>query len=153
MVDHEIYENTEKQCRFIMKFSSAFMVLLTVVGVIFACSIHAIMCIWRGNYDRNEWFFPMQLCLPFDISTSLGWFLKLLLEFWWSLVIGFTILVVITCFVCGCLWTKALVDQFESMFSKIDAKITSDGSFVRFDQSRFVPYFRKLISLHVKTTE
>lgn len=109
--------------------------------------IHPIICMQRGNFDTKTWFSANAMVVPFEPSTVLGWYTKLVLEIYFLSVFTATTIAILT-FSSNCsFYITALRHHFDLIFCKLDSKIISN----RFEEMKELKTdFSDIISLHAR---
>lgn len=117
----QIFWNTEQKCRkYTRKITSYFFIN---EAIFMGAPMYSIFSIIMGNRDATTWALPMDLSVPFDTSTILGWYLTWFFQFNISLCYVSCIITITTYFVCCCFYIGAVCEHYEFLYNNVCASL------------------------------
>lgn len=116
--------------------------------------IHSAISMSHGNFDTSTWFIAVNFAFPFDTTSVLGWYIALLLITQFACVLTVLVTALFTYMFSDYLYIEALRDHFESIFKRVDSKITFNQckSFGKMNKDMQLS-LNELIIFHLKMTE
>lgn len=75
--------------------------------------ILSIVCILTGNLDTSTWPLPVNLALPFDQNSVLGWYAVYFIYLNMEFTYGSSMIPTTSIFVCACTYISAICEQFD----------------------------------------
>lgn len=152
--EYKFYEQTEKKSQIITKVLVGLAVstgVTSVTGLMFALSIVSML---QGNFDTSTWFFPCKIAVPFDTTSILGWYMKLILFGLYAVFTGYLVVSTLTAyFVSCCYYIDACCDHLNLMFSEMDKIVNLNESLSHLQIADVQKRFKIAVGFHIKIME
>lgn len=150
----KIYENVERNCRDFAQFLVRLGMGSGVIGVFIPTFGLSLVSLLAGNFDAGTWFFPVKYVVPFDSTTILGFYAKVVLYTVYALNSYYlVVLTAIGYFVSCCYYLNGFVENFQLMFDEVDQIVSQDkcmGPEVTIDINKRL---KRAVEFHIKIFE